>query len=106
MEIKGIDVSSYQGKPNWKKAKESGIKYAILRIHQRNGIDSSFEYNYAECKKNNIPIGGYKFSYATTVAQAEKEAEDTLKVLNGRKFPYGKELHHGDNFALYTAILS
>lgn len=88
MEIKGIDVSSYQGKPNWKKAKESGIKYAILRIHQRNGIDSSFEYNYAECKKNNIPIGGYKFSYATTVAQAEKEAEDTLKVLNGRKLDY------------------
>ena len=75
-------------KPNWKKAKESGIKYAILRIHQRNGIDSSFEYNYAECKKNNIPIGGYKFSYATTVAQAEKEAEDTLKVLNGRKLDY------------------
>lgn len=88
MEIKGIDVSSYQGKPNWKKAKESGIKYAILRIHQRNGIDSSFEYNYAECKKNNIPIGGYKFSYATTVAQAEKEAEDTLKVLNGKKLDY------------------
>lgn len=88
MEIKGIDVSSYQGKPNWRKVNESGIKYAILRIHQRNGIDSSFEYNYAECKKNNIPVGGYKFSYATTVAQAEKEAEDTLKVLNGRKLDY------------------
>lgn len=88
MEIKGIDVSSYQGKPNWKKAKESGIKYAILRIHQRNGIDGSFEYNYAECKKYNIPVGGYKFSYATTVAQAEKEAEDTLKVLSGRKLDY------------------
>ena len=84
-DILGIDVSSYQGKPDWIKVKNSGIKFAILRIHQKNGVDSSFEHNYSECTKNNIPIGGYKFSYAKTVAEAEKEAKDTLAVLNGRK---------------------
>ena len=43
MEIKSIDVSSYQGKPDWVKVKKAGINFAILRIHQKNGPDTSFE---------------------------------------------------------------
>lgn len=84
MEIKGIDVSSYQGNPNWAKVKKAGINFAILRIHQKNGPDSSFEHNYKGCKTNAIPVGGYKYSYALTPAQALEEAEDTLSVLAGR----------------------
>lgn len=83
-EIKGIDVSSFQGKPDWTKVKNSGIKFAILRIHQRSGIDTSFEHNYKGCKSNGILIGGYKYSYALTPAQAIDEAEDVLSVLCGR----------------------
>lgn len=88
MEIKGIDVSSYQKKPDWKKVKQSGVKFAILRIHQRTGIDTSFEHNYKGCCDNGILVGGYKLSYATTVAEAEKEANETLAVLKGRKLDF------------------
>lgn len=84
MEIKGIDVSSYQEKPDWAKVKKAGINFAILRIHQKNGPDISFEHNYKGCKTNAIPVGGYKYSYALTEAQALEEAEDTLSVLAGR----------------------
>ena len=84
MEIRGIDISSYQDKPDWSKVAKSGIKFAILRIHQKTGIDSSFEYNYKGCKSNGILIGGYKYSYALTPAQAIDEAEDVIAVLNGR----------------------
>lgn len=84
MEIKGIDVSSNQGKPDWSKVAKAGIKFAILRIHQKTGIDSSFEYNYKGCKSNGILIGGYKYSYALTPAQAIDEAEDVIAALNGR----------------------
>lgn len=83
-EIKGIDVSPFQGKPDWTKVKNSGIKFAILRIHQKSGIDTSFEHNYKGCKSNGILIGGYKYSYALTPAQAIDEAEDVLSVLGGR----------------------
>ena len=62
MEIKGIDVSSYQGNPDWAKVAKSGIKFTILRIHQKTGVDISFEYNYKGCKSNGILIGGYKYS--------------------------------------------
>ena len=84
MEIKGIDVSSNQGKPDWAKVAKSGIKFAILRVHQKTGVDGSFEYNYKGCKSNGILVGGYKYSYALTPAQAIDEAEDVIAALNGR----------------------
>ena len=84
MEIKAIDVSSDQGKPDWTKVAKSGIKVAILRVHQRYGVDSSFEHNYKGCKQNGILAGAYKYSYALTPAQAVEEAENVIEVLNGR----------------------
>lgn len=84
MEIKGIDVSSYQSKPDWAKVLNSEIKFAILRIHQKSGTDSSFEHNYKGCKSNGILVGGYKYSYALTPAQAIDEAESVISVLGGR----------------------
>ena len=84
MEIKAIDVSSDQGKPDWEKVAKSGIKAAILRVHQRYGVDSSFEHNYKGCKQNGILAGAYKYSYALTPAQAIEEAENVIEVLNGR----------------------
>lgn len=84
MEIKGIDVSSYQSKPDWAKVSNSEIKFAILRIHQKSGTDSSFEHNYKGCKSNGILVGGYKYSYALAPAQAIDEAESVISVLGGR----------------------
>lgn len=84
MEIKGIDVSSNQGKPDWGKVAKAGIKAAILRIHERYGQDASFEHNYKGCKSNGILVGGYKCSYALTPAQAVDEAESVIAVLAGR----------------------
>ena len=84
MEIKAIDVSSNQGKPDWAKISKSGIKVAILRVHQRFGTDSSFEHNYKGCKSNGVLIGAYKYSYALTPAQAVDEAEAVIAVLAGR----------------------
>lgn len=84
MEIKAIDVSSNQGKPDWTKVSNAGIKVVMLRIHERHGQDSSFEHNYKGCKSNGILIGGYKYSYALTPAQAIDEAESVIEALNGR----------------------
>ena len=84
MEIKAIDVSSNQGKPDWAKISKSGIKVAILRVHQQFGTDSSFEHNYKGCKSNGVLIGAYKYSYALTPAQAVDEAEAVIAVLAGR----------------------
>lgn len=106
-EYKGIDVSSWQGKPDWTKVKKSGIEFAILRIHQKDGPDTSFEHNYKGCKSNAIPIGGYKYSYALTPAQALEEAEDTLSVLAGRglDFPVFYDLEWSSQRKLGSAAI-
>lgn len=64
MEIKGIDVSSYQDNPDWVKVAKSGTKFAILRIHQKTGVDSSFECNYKNCRSNGFLVGRYKYSFS------------------------------------------
>ena len=84
MNLKAIDVSSNQGKPDWTKVSKSGVKAAILRIHQKTGIDASFEHNYKGCKSNSVLVGGYKYSYALTPAQAVDEAENVIAALAGR----------------------
>ena len=106
-EYKGIDVSSWQGKPDWTKVKKSGVEFAILRIHQKNGSDTSFEHNYKGCKANAIPVGGYKYSYALTQAQALEEAEDTLSVLAGRglDFPVFYDLEWNSQRKLGSASI-
>ena len=42
--IKGIDVSKHNGKINWSKVKDSGIKFVIIRAgYGSNTIDERFE---------------------------------------------------------------
>ena len=88
-EIKGIDVSRWNGKINWKTVANYGMGFAILRITEKgNVIDSTFEPNYKGCIENKIPVGVYKYSYATTIAQIEDEANVVIKTLNKRKLDY------------------
>lgn len=97
MEIKGIDVSAHQGKINWDTVANYGMDFAILRITEvGNVIDSQFENNFADCNKHKIPVGVYKYSYASTVSEAQSEARKVVSVLNGRKiqFPVFLDLEH------------
>ena len=89
MEIRGIDVSAWQGAIDWDTVANYGMDFAILRITEAgNVIDSCFEKNYSGCQKHNIPTGAYKYSYAMTVAEIQSEARKVVEVLNGRKLQY------------------
>ena len=89
MEIRGIDVSAWQGAIDWDTVANYGMDFAILRITEAgNVIDSCFEKNYSGCQKYNIPTGAYKYSYAMTVAEIQSEARKVVEVLNGRKLQY------------------
>ena len=83
---KGIDVSHYQKKIDWSKAKKV-VDYAIVKIGEgrySNQKDEYFERNYAECKRLNIPIGVYSYAYAQSVTEAKEEAKRVIEWLNGR----------------------
>ena len=88
-EIKGIDVSANQGNINWKTVANYGMGFAILRITEKgNVIDPTFEKNYKGCIENKIPVGVYKYSYATSIEQIKTEANIVIKTLNKRKLDY------------------
>lgn len=88
-EIKGIDVSRWNGTIDWKTVANYGMGFAILRITEKgNIVDSTFEPNYKGCIENKIPVGVYKYSYATTIAQIKDEANVVIKTLNKRKLDY------------------
>lgn len=88
-EIKGIDVSRWNGTIDWKTVANYGMGFAILRITEKgNIVDSTFEPNYKGCIENKIPVGVYKYSYATTIAQIKNEANVVIKTLNKRKLDY------------------
>lgn len=89
MSIKGIDVSAHQGSIDWQKVAAYGMGFAILRITEKgNKTDSTFEANYSGCKKYNIPVGVYKYSYAKTAAEAKTEAQYVVAALSGKKIDY------------------
>ena len=87
---KGIDVSDNQGVINWKKVKAAGCDFAILRSVRRSGrADYQFAANLADCRKYIIPVAVYKYTYATTEAQAQEEARQVIALLQENNLAAG-----------------
>ena len=87
--LKGIDVSGYQGNIDWKKVKNDGVKFAIIKLgtiydEDENSEESTFERNYNECIKNNIPVGVYVYNYCNSIEALKRGANWVLEVLNKR----------------------
>lgn len=103
----GIDVSKWQGKIDWQKAKQDGVEFAILRIYDRtkNNVDERFEENYAACVANQIPVGVYYYSMAQSIESAKNEAETTLYFLHGKRLEYPIYFDIEDNTILQNTDL-
>ena len=100
-EYLGIDVAKWQGTIDWTKVKKAGVKLAILKVTQKNNtVESAFDRNYAGCKDQNIPVGCYRYVYARTVSEAQKEARAIVSVLKGRPMPCGIWLDMEDSSLL------
>lgn len=64
MEIKGIDVSAWQGNIDWNKVKTSGIKFAILKAGGSDCgfyTDKKFLQNVQGAQNAGVDIGAYYF---------------------------------------------
>ena len=90
-QLKGIDVSKWNGRIDWKKVKKAGIDFCIIRTGYSKTVDYKFKYNIEEAIENGLQIGVYHFSYATTNAKAREEAEFCLELIK----PYKKYITLG-----------
>lgn len=91
MEIKGIDISRWQGEIDFNKVKASGIDFVIIRaVGENQLVDPLFMANYEKARAAKLNIGCYYFanrkfrgSQAGVIA-----ANNFIKIINGLKFEY------------------
>jgi GH25 family lysozyme M1 (1,4-beta-N-acetylmuramidase) len=93
MELRGIDVSSWQGLIDWKKVKASGVVFAILKAGGSDAgryKDRYFEKNYAEARANGIKVGAYYFNgrACTSYEAGRADANHFLSLISGKSFDY------------------
>lgn len=90
----GIDVSKFQQKINWKKVADSDIDFAIIRLGIRGYTegemfeDDFFKSNIEGAIDNNIDVGVYFFTQATSEDEAYEEAEFVLDMLEPYNITY------------------
>ena len=87
--IKGIDLSTFQKDVDYKRLKDEGIEFAIIRCgygKENSQKDDMFETHYKGLKEAGIKVGGYLYSYCSSVENAIKEAENCLYFIQGKEF--------------------
>lgn len=94
---RGIDMSHYQGeadKINFEKLSKN-IDFAILKIGEQVNKDFDelkedpcFTEYYRACNSNNISLGGYYVTHATTVNEAIAEAKLIVNRIKGLNIKY------------------
>ncbi|MDY2700308.1 MAG: GH25 family lysozyme, partial [Lachnospiraceae bacterium] len=84
----GIDVSKFQPSINWKKVKNAGINFVMIRCGYRgygSGVlveDPMFASHITGAKAAGLRVGVYFFSQAITEAEAVEEASMAVKLAN------------------------
>ena len=82
--LQGVDVSVYQGEIDWQAVADAGVDFAIIRVGYRGYSqgaiqpDTNFQKNMEGALKAGLDVGVYFFSQATTVREAEEEADYVL----------------------------
>ncbi len=79
-EIKGVDVSSYQGKIDWSVLSSQNISFAFIKATEGSSfVDKNFTYNFQEAQKTPLSVGAYHFfSYDS---EGKTQAENFIKTV-------------------------
>lgn len=87
MALRVIDLNEHNCSVNFKALDVDAVIFKIgYRGYADEGriiTDSRFSYFLEDCKRNNIPVGVYFDSQATSVREAKEEAKYILKRISG-----------------------
>ena len=110
MALKGIDVSKWNTKLDYKRLKSVGIDFAMIRAGLGTQTDAMFASHIKAAQVAGMQVGVYWFAYALNASEAQKEADACLKVIKPYKldlpvfydFEYDTERYAGDKGVTYT----
>ena len=80
----GIDVSKWQGDIDFKKVKDAGATFVMVRVGSQQGVDGEyvldpyFKQNIENALANDLKVGVYFYSYANSKKEARKQADWVL----------------------------
>ncbi len=84
----GIDLSHHNVSVDWSALAATGIDYVILRAGYSGATDSMFESHYAGARAAGLDVGAYFYTYATTMAELQRDVEQLLALLEDKAFEY------------------
>ena len=62
--VHGIDVSTWQGEIDWRRARAAGVNFAFLKATEGGDrLDPAFRQNWAAARAAGVPRGAYHFFY-------------------------------------------
>jgi len=89
--IKGCDVSHWQGEVDWQKVKLGGVRFVYIKATEGTTfIDPLFETNVEEAKKAGLYVGAYHFARFGSKQEAISEARHFFSATK----PYTLNLPH------------
>lgn len=91
LQIPGIDVSAYNGTIDWKKAADSGVRFAMIRAGYGGSLlqkDEQADANLKGAIDAGIDVGAYWFSYALSEEEAREEARLLIEVVKAYRLTY------------------
>ena len=95
-EIRGIDVSKYQGAIDWRKVAASGIRFAFVRTGwagYEGGIEEGFDPRFVEnitgARAAGLGIGAYLYSYLTSPGPYRRRRDDAAGLSISTGLPDG-----------------
>ena len=102
----GIDVSIWQGDIDFKKVKEDGAEFVIIRmaysggLDDEIGLDKNFNNNIKAAKEAGLKVGVYVYTNASTKEEVISQAKFIKKHLNKTKldFPIAYDFENWDDF--------
>ncbi|MEA4823971.1 MAG: glycoside hydrolase family 25 protein [Clostridiaceae bacterium] len=113
--VKGIDVSKWNGKVDWKAVAASGVRFVMIRAAfggKTGGCteDPMFQSNITGATEAGLRAGIYLYSYAMSVNAAVSEANALVKLLEPHRkritFPIAYDCEETAQTVLGKAVLT
>lgn len=79
----GIDVSEWQSEVDYQKVKREGYSFVFVRSSYGTGNyeDTHFHSHVTKAQQAGLKVGAYHYSWATTVDEAQQEAEFFISMI-------------------------
>lgn len=70
-EVRGIDVSQWQGTIQWSRLPAAGVRFAIIRLSNNMSLDTRFDQNWSAARAAGVMRGAYHYFNPTTNAAGQ-----------------------------------